>query len=135
MRRYVILLLLTGTVWAQTDLDKLVLKDGTEYQGKFLRTEKSFVYFNQFKSKNEWLARSISLQDVQTIQLKDGENLKLTLEKFEVYEAKKNKYDKRDKYFAVLLTCSVIVVAMIYIINPFEGLGQSPGPIFTPPDA
>ena len=135
MRRYIVLLLITGTLWAQTELDKLVLKDGTEYQGKYLRTEKSFVYFNQFKSKNEWLARSISLQDVQTIQLKDGGNLELTLEKIDVYEAKKNKYEKGDKYFVGLLTCSVIVVAMIYIINPLEGLGQSPGPIFTPPDA
>ena len=70
MRRYIVLLLITGTVWAQTGLDKLVLKDGTEYQGKYQRTKKRFVYFNQFKSKNEWLARTISLQDVQTIQLR-----------------------------------------------------------------
>ena len=86
MRSYIVLLLITNTLWAQTDLDKLVLKDGTEYQGKYLRTEKSFVYFNQFKSKNEWLARSISLQDVQTIQLKDGGNLKLTPEKIDVLD-------------------------------------------------
>ena len=32
----------------------------------------------------------------------------------------------------------VIVVAgfaIFLLTNPFEGLGQSPGPIFTPPDA
>ena len=29
IRRYIVLLLITGTVWAQTGLDKLVLKDGT----------------------------------------------------------------------------------------------------------
>ena len=29
MRRYIVLLLISGTVWAQTGLDKLVLKDGT----------------------------------------------------------------------------------------------------------
>ena len=86
MRRYIVLLLITGTLWAQTELDKLVLKDGTEYQGKYLRTEKSFVHFNQFKSKNRWLARSISIQDVQTIQLKDGGNLKLPPEKIDVLD-------------------------------------------------
>ena len=86
MRRYIVLLLITGTLWAQTKLDKLVLKDGTEYQGKYLRTEKSFVHFNQFKSKNRWLARSISIQDVQTIQLKDGGNLKLPPEKIDVLD-------------------------------------------------
>ena len=64
MRRYIVLLLITNTLWSQTELDKLVLKDGTEYQGKYLRTEKGFVYFNQFKSKNKWLARSFSIHDV-----------------------------------------------------------------------
>ena len=29
MRIYIVLLLITGTVWAQTGLDKLVLKNGT----------------------------------------------------------------------------------------------------------
>ena len=64
MRRYIVLLLITNTLLSQTELDKLVLKDGTEYQGKYLRTEKGFVYFNQFKSKNKWLARSFSIHDV-----------------------------------------------------------------------
>ena len=48
MRRYIVLLLITGTVWAQTGLDKLVLKDGTEYLGKYLKTEKGLVYFKSF---------------------------------------------------------------------------------------
>ena len=29
MRKYIILLLITGTVWAQTDYDKLVLLNGS----------------------------------------------------------------------------------------------------------
>ena len=71
----------------------------------------------------------------------DGANLKLNLEKIDVYEAKNRikitKYEKIDKYFVRLLTCSMIVVPMIYIITRGigGGLGQSPGPIFTPPDA
>ena len=35
MRIYIVLLLITGIVWAQTDYDKLVLKDGTEYLGEY----------------------------------------------------------------------------------------------------
>ena len=72
MRRCLVLLLIIGTAWAQTGLDKIVLKDGTEYLGKYLRTEKRLVYFNQYKSKNERLARIISIQDVNTVQLSDA---------------------------------------------------------------
>ena len=72
MRRCIVLLLIIGTAWAQTGLDKIVLKDGTEYLGKYFRTEKRLVYFNQHKSKNERLARIISIQDVSTLQLMDG---------------------------------------------------------------
>ena len=67
MRRCLALLLIIGTAWAQTGLDKIVLKDGTEYLGKYLRTEKRLVYFNQHKSKNERLARIISIQDVSSL--------------------------------------------------------------------
>lgn len=44
MRRYIFLLLITGTIWAQTGLDKLVLKDGTYYQGKYLKTDNKVTY-------------------------------------------------------------------------------------------
>ena len=103
MRSYILLFLITGTVWAQTGLDKLILKDGTEFLGKYLKTEKGMIYFNQFKSKNERLARNILLRDVQTIQLVDGtfvindetimginsdENIELTTGEKSVYNAK-----------------------------------------------
>ena len=81
MRRCTVFLLIIGTAWAQTGLDELVLKDGTEYLGKYLRNEKRLVYFNQYKSKNERLARIISIQDVSTLQLMDGESVD-----FEFYE-------------------------------------------------
>ena len=44
MRRFIVLLLITGTVWAQTGLDKLVLKDGTYYQGKYVNTDNKVTY-------------------------------------------------------------------------------------------
>ena len=43
MRRYIVLLLITRTVWAQTDFDKLVLDDGTETLGKYSFVQKNIV--------------------------------------------------------------------------------------------
>ena len=40
MRRYIVLLLITGIVWTQTDFDKLVLKDGTTYLGEYIKIER-----------------------------------------------------------------------------------------------
>ena len=45
MRRYIVLLLITGIVWAQTDFDKLVLKDGTTYFGEYIKIEGEIVFF------------------------------------------------------------------------------------------
>ena len=45
MRRYIVLLLITGIVWAQTDFDTLVLKDGTTYLGEYSKTEGKIVFF------------------------------------------------------------------------------------------
>ena len=43
MRRCIVLLLIIGTAWAQTGLDKIVLKDGTEYLGKYLSENGSTI--------------------------------------------------------------------------------------------
>ena len=62
MRRYIVLLLITGTVWAQTGLDKLVLKNGTYYQGKYIKTENKITYFepqavlDAKKDAKKWIA-------------------------------------------------------------------------------
>ena len=45
MRRYIVLLLITGTVWAQTGLDKLVLKKGAVCSGKFLGVKAGIIFF------------------------------------------------------------------------------------------
>ena len=44
MRRYIVLLLITGIVWAQTDFDTLVLKDGTTYVGEYSKIEEKIEY-------------------------------------------------------------------------------------------
>ena len=69
MRRYIVLLLITGTVWAQTGLDKLVLKNGIEFHGEYLRTDSKIVYF---EPKNEESLRIIAVRGVERLQLKDG---------------------------------------------------------------
>ena len=58
MRKYIFLLLITGTVWAQTGLDKLVLKDGTYYLGEFVSTTNKITYFEpqEVLDAKKWIA-------------------------------------------------------------------------------
>ncbi len=113
MRRCLVLLLIIGTAWAQTDFDKLVLKDGTEYLGKYLRTEKRLVYFNQHKSKNERLARIISIQDVSTLQLMDGGSVD-----FEFYEKNYPKEYKNSNF--IILSCALPLIVGFIILYSME---------------
>ena len=92
MRRYIVLLLITGTVWAQTGLDKLVLKDGTEYLGEFSKKDKKNLYF---KPEGAFAFQPVSIKLIQTLLLEDGtffvsagKNLKLisTIEGKAVHE-------------------------------------------------
>jgi len=69
MRRYIVLLLITGIVWSQTDFDTLVLKDGTTYLGEYSKTEEEIVYF---KPQNAFTFQPISIKQIQTLELKDG---------------------------------------------------------------
>ena len=68
MRRYIVLLLITGTVWAQTGLDKLVLKDGTEYLGEYSSSKGRIVYF---KPQNALASQPVPFRLIKTLQLKD----------------------------------------------------------------
>ena len=68
MRRYIVLLLITGTVWSQTDFDKLVLKDGTEYLGEYSGSKGRIVYF---KPQNALASQPVPFRLIKTLQLKD----------------------------------------------------------------
>ena len=113
MRRCLALLLIIGTAWAQTGLDKIVLKDGTEDLGKYLRTEKRLVYFNQHKSKNERLARIISIQDVNTLQLMDGGSVD-----FQFHEKNYPKQYKNSKF--IILSCALPLIVGFIILYSME---------------
>ena len=69
MRRYIVLLLITGTVWAQTDFDKLISKAGTKYLGEYSKVEDKEVYF---KPNNALEFQAVSLELIETRKLKNG---------------------------------------------------------------
>ena len=109
MRRYIVLLLITGIVWAQTDYDKLVLKDGTTYLGEYSKIEEEIVYF---KPQNAFDFIPISVKRIQRLELKDGqfiigsssdiltneENQKESLEEYQKLSAKEKAiYDAKSK--------------------------------------
>ena len=69
MHRYISLLLFIGLAWGQTDLDKLVLKDGTTYFGEYSKIEEEIVYF---KPQNVFAFQPVPVELIQTLKLKDG---------------------------------------------------------------
>ena len=94
MRKCTILFLIASLVWAQTGLDKLTLKDGTEYLGAYSRVEEKTVYFKQ---KEGIAFQPVSMKLVAILELKDGRVLidkgmltKQTTLKFEQYQKSTN---------------------------------------------
>ena len=72
MRRFIVLLLITGTVWAQTGLDKLVLDDRTEFLGEYSGVMENLVYFKPAKA----LAfQGVPINRIRSLQLRDGKTI------------------------------------------------------------
>ena len=69
MRRYIVLLLITGILWAQINFDTLILKSGTTYFGEYSKIEGEIIYF---KPQNAHSFQPISIKQIQTLKLKDG---------------------------------------------------------------
>ena len=69
MRKYIVTLLITGTVWAQTDFDKLISKAGTKYLGEYSKVEDKEVYF---KPNNALEFQAVPLELIETLKLKNG---------------------------------------------------------------
>ena len=72
MRKYIVLLLITGIAWAQTGFDKLISRDGTKYLGEYSRVEDKIVYF---KPKDALEFQAVPLELIETLQSKDGVTL------------------------------------------------------------
>ena len=109
MRRYIVLLLITGIVWAQTDFDKLVLKDGTTYFGEYSKIEEEIVYF---KPQDAFGFQPVPVKLIKRLKLKDShyiigidENI-LTLEEYQklstkekaIYDARNNEVNEQFSY-------------------------------------
>jgi len=76
MRRYIVLLLITGIVWAQTDFDKLVLRDGTTYLGEYIKIEGEIVFFKPLEGLYKKEAfKPVPVKLIKKLQLKDGQIL------------------------------------------------------------
>ena len=69
MRRYIVLLLITGIVWAQTDFDTLIMKNGTTYFGEYFKIEGEIVYF---KPQNAFAFQPVPVKLIKRLKLKDS---------------------------------------------------------------
>ena len=107
MRRYIVLLLISGIVWAQTDFDKFVLKDGTTYYGEYSKTEGKIVFF---KPQEAFGFQPIPVKLIKQLQLKDGQIIIAPGLKIEAkYQ---NKFTNKKK----LYTPKNLVGCLIFII-------------------
>jgi hypothetical protein len=128
MRRYIVLLLITGIVWAQTDFDKLVLKDGTTLLGEYSKIEGDRVYF-----KNHAIpilpAQPVLVKLIQTLKLKDGQIIILNGKDILAYEEYQKLRTEEKAIFVGIIGC-IIVVAVIVATADFSfstGSGFGPG--------
>ena len=62
MIRYISLLLFVGLAWGQDNQDKLILKNGVEYQGNFEKIEEDIIYF---KPNGEYSPQPVQLDKIE----------------------------------------------------------------------
>ena len=140
MRRYIVLLLITGIVWAQTDFDKLVLKSGTTYLGEYSKIEGKKVFF---KNQDALAFQPVPLKLIKQLQLKDGQiiivggkvNNSLTLEEYQklsteekaIYDA--NSYNVK-KWALYGPTSIIVFTGSIFLHKGLIGGESWESPIF-----
>ena len=136
MRKCFILFLITGIVWAQTGLDKLVLKNGTEYLGEYSRTEKDIIYF---KSQEALSIQPVPVKLIQKLKLKDGTILtndilgfrayaKLNTKEKSIYNDLKKRQLRQFTCFAIIAVLVTYIFTYIFIEN--NGGSGSNGKVF-----
>jgi len=143
MRRYIVLLLITGIVWAQTDFDTLVLKDGTTYLGEYSKTEGKIVFF---KPQEAFGFQPVPVKLIQTLKLKDGRVLlhngiikknkhTLALEEYQKLNTKEKAiYDAKSKdlgkWVLYLPTSIIVFMGSIFLHKVLIGGEFWESPIF-----
>ena len=70
LRRYIVLLLISGILWAQTDVDILIMKNGTTYYGEYSRSKVDKVFF---KPQGAFAFQPVSVKQIERLELKDGQ--------------------------------------------------------------
>ena len=117
MRRYIVLLLITGILWAQTDFDTLILKSGTTYFGEYSKIEEEIVYF---KPQNAFAFQPISIKQIQTLKLKDGHFIIGDGKNILTFSNINDEYQKekiKDSKVIFYLFCSIAAVVFIVLIG------------------
>ena len=122
MRRYIVLLLITGIVWAQTDFDKLVLKSGGTYFGEFRTIDGDNVYF---KPKGASDFQSISIKQIQTLESSYGHfiiapGLKIEA-KYQNKFTNKKKQVTQTNLFGCLIFTIIAGWLILVIVDPSFG--------------
>ena len=139
MRRYIVLLLITGTVWAQTGFDKLVLKDGTEYLGAFSKKDKKIIYF---KPQGAFAFQPVPIALIQSLLLEDGtfvinlenkynklssaEYEKLSEEEKDVYNENRRKIKSRQLKYCTMIGCLWLTIFIQIGLNDFGSMDFGP---------
>jgi hypothetical protein len=122
MRRYIVLLLITGILWAQTNFDTLILKSGTTYFGEYSKIEEEIVYF---KPQNVFAFQPVPVELIQTLKLKDGHFIigdGKSILTFEEYQKVNHLIiSNKGKKGELIIFCSIITVFFIVIIWKFDG--------------
>ena len=119
MRRYIVLLLITSILWAQTNFDTLILKSGTTYFGEYSKIEEEIVYF---KPQNAFAFQPISIKQIQTLKLKDGHFIIGDILTYEEYQKENQKGN-----IVFFLFCSIIAVVIIVFIVKDINFGWESG--------
>ena len=117
INRIIPLLLFIGFVWAQTDFDKLILKDGTTYLGEYFKIEEEIVYF---RHQDALAFQPVPVESIRNLQLKDGRfiiapvfapavapNIPFAIEE----------YPKLSTKNVVIIGCIIVVVLILYTLN------------------
>ena len=116
MRRHILLLLITGILWAQTNFDTLILKSGTTYFGEYSKIEEEIVYF---KPRNVFAFQPVPVELIQTLKLKDGHFIigdGKSILTFEEYQKVNHLIISNKGNKGLFLFCSIITVVFIVII-------------------
>ena len=121
MRKCIILFLITGIVWAQTDFDKIFLIDGTEYLGEYLLTKGETVHFKQ---REESTFKKIPVTLIKSIELKNGIITEFDINLSESENNLKKRHSRQNiTCFAIIL----VLIPLIFIVKSRGGGGSGGG--------